>query len=89
MIHCNNDLEEKEIELLLNSKLICHTNGLTEARGIEEEMYGLERLKQNSQEMGKTMNAEKLGHALKNNAVAYLKGCDFNDDFTLVILENM
>jgi len=87
MIHCNNDLDEKEIELPLNSKLICYTDGLTEARGMEQEMYGLERLKQNAQEMGKSMNAEKLGQALKNNVQTHLNGCEFTDDFTLVILE--
>lgn len=87
MIHCDNDLDEKEIELPLNSKLICYTDGLTEARGMDQEMYGLERLKQKAQEMGKSMNAEKLGQALKNNVQTYLNGCEFTDDFTLVILE--
>ncbi|MBL4664803.1 MAG: SpoIIE family protein phosphatase [Nitrospinaceae bacterium] len=87
MIHCDNDLEEKEVELPLNSKLICYTDGLTEARGTDQEMYGMERLRQNAQEMGKSMNAEKLGQALKNNVQTHLNGCEFTDDFTLVVLE--
>ncbi len=58
-------LDEKEVELPLNSKLICYTDGLTEARGMDQEMYDMERLRQNSPEMGKSMNAEKLGQALK------------------------
>ncbi|MEK9627733.1 MAG: SpoIIE family protein phosphatase [Nitrospinota bacterium] len=87
MIHCSNELEEKEIELPLNSKLICYTDGLTEAKGKDQEMYGLERLKQHSHEMGKSMNAEKLGQALKNNVQTYLNECEFTDDFTLVLLE--
>jgi serine phosphatase RsbU (regulator of sigma subunit) len=87
MIHCYNDLDEKEVELPLNSKLICYTDGLTEALRMDEEMYGLERLRQNAQEMGKSMKAEKLGQALKNNVQTYLNGCEFTDDFTLVVLE--
>lgn len=50
-------------------------------------MYGLERLRQNAQEMGKSMKAEKLGQARKNNVQTYLNGCEFTDDFTLVVLE--
>ena len=50
-------------------------------------MYGLERLRQNAQEMGKSMKAEKLGQARKNNVRTYLNGCEFTDDFTLVVLE--
>ena len=37
--------------------------------------------------MGKSMNAENLGQELKSNVQTYLNGCDFIDDFTLVILE--
>jgi hypothetical protein len=37
--------------------------------------------------MGKSMNAEKLGEALKKNIQTYLNGCDFIDGFTLVTLE--
>ena len=87
MIHCDNALDEKEIELPLNSKLVCYTDGLTEARGMDQEMYGLERLKKNAQIMGQSMNAEKLGLELKNHVQTYLDGCEFTDDFTLVILE--
>jgi serine phosphatase RsbU (regulator of sigma subunit) len=71
----------------LTGKLICHTDGLTEARRMDEEMYGLERLRQNAQEMRKSIKAEKLGQALKNNVQTYLNGCEFTDDFTLVVLE--
>ena len=87
MVHCDNDLEEREVELPLKSKLICYTDGLTEARGIDEEVYDLDSLRQNAQEMGKSLNAEKLGQALKKNVQTYLNGCEFTDDFTLVVLE--
>jgi serine phosphatase RsbU (regulator of sigma subunit) len=54
---------------------------------MDQEMYGLERLKKNAQIMGQSMNAEKLGLELKNHVQTYLDGCEFTDDFTLVILE--
>ena len=56
-------------------------------RGRDQEMYGLERLKQNSLEMGRSLNAKTLGQALKNHVQAYLNGHEFTDDFTLVILQ--
>ncbi len=31
--------------------------------------------------------AEKLRQELKNNVQTYLNGCEFTDDFTLVVLE--
>lgn len=87
MIHAQNELEEKKIEMQPNSKLICYTDGLTEARGQNQEMYGLERLRKNALEKGKSMPAGQLGLELKNNVKTYLNGCEFIDDFTLVILE--
>ena len=33
------------------------------------------------------LRAEKLRQALKNNVQTYLNGCEFTDDFTLVVLE--
>jgi hypothetical protein len=33
------------------------------------------------------LGAEKLSQALKNNVQTYLNGCEFTDDFTLVVLE--
>ena len=87
MIHSNNEIEEKEIQLIPNSKLICYTDGLTEARGKGTDMYGLDRLGQKSLELGKSKNADELGQALKQNLHDFLNGGEFTDDFTLVIVE--
>ncbi len=87
MIHCQNEIEEREIFMPANSKLICYTDGLTEARGRGTDMYGLKRLEQKSLEMGKSRNANDLGLALKKNAEDFIQGFDFTDDFTLVIVE--
>ncbi|MBC8287179.1 MAG: SpoIIE family protein phosphatase [Nitrospinae bacterium] len=87
MIHCTNDIEEREILLPLNSKLICYTDGLTEARGRGSDMYGLDRLGKKSLEFGQSQNADELGLALKQNLQNFLGECEFTDDFTLVIVE--
>ena len=87
MIHCTNDIEEREVLLPPNSKLICYTDGLTEARGKGTDMYGLDRLGQKSLELGKSRNADKLGRALKESVQNFMNNCDFADDFTLVIVE--
>ena len=87
MIHCNNEIEEREILLPLNCKLICYTDGLTEARGKGSDMYGLYRLGKKSLELGQSLNADELGLALKQNLQNFLGECEFTDDFTLVIVE--
>ncbi len=87
MIHCLNDIEEREILLPPNSKLICCTDGLTEARSKGTDMYGLNRLGKKSLGLGQSQNANELGLALKKNAQDFLGECEFSDDFTLVIVE--
>jgi serine phosphatase RsbU (regulator of sigma subunit) len=96
MINSHNEIEELETLLSPNSKLICYTDGFTEARGKGTDMYGLNRLGQkslelgksrNADELGKSRNADELGRALKQDAQDFLDGGDFTDDFTLVIVE--
>jgi len=87
MIRCHNEIEELEILLPRNSKLICYTDGLTEARDKDGDMYGLNRLEQKSLELGQSKNADELGRALKQDAQNFVDGCDFTDDFTLVVVE--
>ena len=87
MIHCLNEIEEREILLPPNSKLICYTDGLTEARGKGSDMYGLNRLGKKSLELGQSQNAVELGLALKQDLHDFLGECEFTDDFTLMIVE--
>ncbi len=87
MIHSFNDIEEREIPLPQNSKLVCYTDGLTEARGKGSNMYGLDRLGKKSLELGLSLTADQLGLALKQDLGDFLGDCEFTDDFTLVIVE--
>jgi phosphoserine phosphatase RsbU/P len=87
MIHSQNEIEERETHLPLNSKLVCYTDGLTEARGRGTDMYGLDRLEQKSLDLGKSQTADELGLALKQDLNNFLDGGEFTDDFTLVIVE--
>jgi phosphoserine phosphatase RsbU/P len=88
MIHSQNEIEEKETHLPQNSKLICYTDGLTEARGRGTDMYGLDRLGQKSLDLGRSQNADELGLALKQDLNNFLDGGEFTDDFTLVVVES-
>jgi phosphoserine phosphatase RsbU/P len=87
MIHSHNEIEERETHLPPNSKLVCYTDGLTEARGKGTDMYCLDRLEQKSLTLGKSQNAKELGLALKQDLHSFLDGGEFTDDFTLVIVE--
>jgi len=87
MIHTFNDIEEREILLPQNSKLVCYTDGLTEARGKGSDMYGLDRLGKKSLELGQSQSADQLGQVLTHDLQDFLGDCEFTDDFTLVIVE--
>lgn len=83
----DNIIEECEVQLQPKCKLILYTDGLTEARGPNGEMFGDKRLEGNMLELGKDLNAEKLGIKIKEVIQEFTHCTEFQDDYTLVILE--
>lgn len=87
MISPQNVLEERELQLLPNSKLILYTDGLTETRDRSGKMFGSQRLENLLLELGKNRNAQELGKKIKDTVQQFAQSTTFEDDYTLVILE--
>ena len=87
MILPNNDMEEGEIQLEPNCKLVLYTDGLTEAKNEVGEMFKSERLTHTLLELGKTRDASELGVRIKEELFEFMGKETFSDDYTLVVLE--
>ena len=87
MILPDNKMEEHEVQLLQNSKLILYTDGLTEARNPDGVAFGAKRFSRLTLEIGEGLNAEELGAKLMEEVLGYMSGTLFHDDFTLMVVE--
>jgi serine phosphatase RsbU (regulator of sigma subunit) len=87
MILSHNIMEEHEVGLAPNSKLVLYTDGLTEARNEAGEAYGYKPFEEFFLKSGKHLNAEKLGNALLEEVHGFMGDAPFRDDYTLVIVE--
>lgn len=79
-------LEDKEIELATKDKIILYTDGVTEARNTEEDLFGLQRFIQLIQEHGQN-SAEDLILIIKDALSNFISTRDQYDDITLVVVE--
>jgi len=87
MILPNSKLEEGEIHLRPNSKLVLYTDGVFEAKNQDGEYFGTSRLKNFLREFGKNQGAVPLGNQIKEKIQRFVGKSTFADDYTLVILE--
>ncbi len=86
IIFPQNDLEEKEIYLPLNSKLVLYTDGLTEAQNPQGEMFGMERFSDYLLDLGKSLDAVQLGIRIKEMAQEFINSTSFSADESMTDL---
>ncbi|MCH8157164.1 MAG: fused response regulator/phosphatase [Nitrospinae bacterium] len=89
MISPENIMAEHEVQLHPNSKLVLYTDGLTEAKNHQGEVYGSKQLADSVSQLGKNLDAEGLGQKLLEEIQNFMDGASFHDDYTLVIVEIM
>lgn len=87
MIFPKNYMEEHEVQLPRNGKLVLYTDGLTEARNPDGEAYGSERLMEGVLRLGKQGDANALGTALLREVENFIEPVPFHDDYTMVIVD--
>ncbi len=87
MILPNSELQEGEIHLPPNSKLVLYTDGVFEAKNPTGEIFGTHRLTSCLRELGKNQGAEPFGNQIKEKIQAFAGNTTLQDDYTLVILE--
>lgn len=79
----------KEHNLKLNDGdfVILYTDGITEARNAEEELYGLERLIQSVKEYCPQYGAEGVNYHIAKDVSDFQKGHIQDDDMTLIVMK--
>ena len=79
-------LEEKEIKLSPQDKILLYTDGVTEAQNSKEQMFGIERLKDSFKKHSEKCALE-LMNAVKEEVYCFIGTHPQYDDISLVVLE--
>lgn len=82
-------IKEKEIILDDGDFVILYTDGITEARNINEELYGLERLISTVNTYAVDFNAEGLNYKIAMDVSTFMKGHSQLDDMTLIVIQKI
>jgi serine phosphatase RsbU (regulator of sigma subunit) len=87
MIKAENPMKEVKVELPGNSKIVLFTDGITEARNEQGQIFGDSQLVAILQEHGKHLTADKLGPKIMQLVNNFTHRTSFVDDYTLVIID--
>ena len=79
-------LEEHSVFLEPGDCLISYTDGITEAFSAEGEIYGLERLWETVQKVGKADLAQTILDTIVDSVIDFVGDIPLSDDLTLVVL---
>ncbi len=79
-------LEEQTLKYQKGDVFVFYTDGLTEARSIENEEYGEERLCEAVQKYGH-LDPEKMDEKIIDDIMDFLHGTKLQDDLTMIILK--
>ncbi|MFA5116191.1 MAG: SpoIIE family protein phosphatase, partial [Candidatus Omnitrophota bacterium] len=79
-------LEDRSLSLNPQDKVILYTDGVTEARNIDEDLFGLKRLTDIISKHGHKP-AQDLLSIIKEEVYAYIGTREQYDDITLVVME--
>ncbi len=80
-------VKEKEIKLNEGDYILLYTDGITEARNKDEELYGLERLITRFKEFAAQYTADGVHYHIAKDVSAYMKGHVQDDDITLIVMK--
>jgi len=78
-------ISEKSIEIADGDFIILYSDGITEARNVDGELYSLERLKKAILEFAPQYSAEGLHYHLASDVSNYMSQQD--DDMTLIVIK--
>ncbi|MFH1534290.1 MAG: PP2C family protein-serine/threonine phosphatase [Nitrospirota bacterium] len=80
-------IKEKEIKLNEGDFVMLYTDGITEARNKDEELYGLERLKDRFREFAAQYSAEGVHYHIAKDVSDFMRGHKQDDDMTLIVMK--
>ena len=79
-------LEEGVVTLEPGDRLLCYTDGVTEARSPSGEFFDEERLENLMRSLPRDLSAEDVARAVHDAVYAFSQSEDLEDDMTLVVL---
>jgi len=78
--------EEGRITLAPDDSLVLYTDGVTEAINLDEEEYGVERLRRTLHD-GRNLGAPEQVDYINQQVTTFAAGCPQFDDFTLMVVK--
>jgi sigma-B regulation protein RsbU (phosphoserine phosphatase) len=79
-------LEERQLQLESNDKILLYTDGVTEALNHNQDRFGLSRLKELF-ERHQAKSADELMKIIRDEVYAFIGDVPQYDDITLVVME--
>ncbi len=80
-------IKEAEIELQEGDFIILYSDGITEAKNVAGEQFGLDRLKELITEYAPEHSSEGLHYKIAKKVSDFMKGTSQEDDMTLIVLK--
>jgi HAMP domain-containing protein len=80
-------ISEKEIKLSDGDFVLLYTDGITEARKGDDELYGIERLKDRFREYCPRYSAEGVNYHIAKDVSEFMKAHGQDDDMTLIVIK--
>lgn len=80
-------IKEQVLELTVGDMVILYSDGITEARNGQGELFGLERLKELVVEYAAEKNSEGVHYRIATAVSEYSAGHDQADDMTLIVMK--
>lgn len=81
-------VKEKEVNMEEGDVIVLYTDGITEAKNKNGEMYGLERFKTSLKKHGGMNQAEKIFDALTKDFSTFVGEYMQKDDITMIVIRN-
>lgn len=80
-------IKEREINWDDGDFVVIYSDGITEARNVEGELYGLERLKKSLIEFAPQYSAEGVNYHIAQDVSAFARGHVQDDDMSLIVIK--
>lgn len=79
-------LEEREVKMKTGDLLVLYSDGITEAKNVGNEEFGVERLKRILRDCGMMQSAEAVKNAILSEVKQFIGSIKQADDVTLVVI---
>lgn len=80
-------IKEQELKCNDGDYVVLYSDGITEAKGKDGELYGLERLKNAVVEYAAQYSADGVNYHIAKDVSVFMQGVEQRDDMTLIVIK--